>query len=79
MSGNISANDVTANTITANSVVTSTGTFRLPSYTTSQIANIAAVGGDIVYNSTLQLVQAYQLNPATSSMGWVSWTVAVYQ
>ena len=79
VSGNISANAVTANTITANSVVTSTGTFRLPSYTTSQIANIAAVGGDIVYNSTLQLVQAYQLNPATSSMGWVSWTVAVYQ
>jgi hypothetical protein len=65
--------------VVASGFVTSTGTFRLPSYTTAQIANIAAVGGDMVYNSDLQLIQAYQLNPATSTMGWVNWTVAVYQ
>ena len=76
--GTLSSLNVSGNVV-ANSVVTTTGTFRLPSYSTSQIANIAATGGDIVYNSTLQLVQAYQLNPATNAMGWVSWTVAVYQ
>jgi hypothetical protein len=76
--GTLSSLSVSGNVV-ANSVVTPTGTFRLPSYSTSQIANIAATGGDMVYNSTLQLVQVYQLNPATNAMGWVSWTVAVYQ
>ena len=76
--GTLTSLSVSGN-IVASGVITTTGTFRLPSYSTSQIANIAAVGGDIVYNSTLQIVQAYQLNPATGFMGWVSWTVAVYQ
>jgi hypothetical protein len=66
--------------VVAGGAITPTGTFRLPSYSTTQIANIAAQPGDMVYNSTLQIVQAYQLIPNTvSTFGWVSWTVAVYQ
>ena len=72
--------DVTANNVIANSFVTSNGFFKLPSYTTVQIGALTGMtGGEMVYNSDLQLVQGYQLNPATSTMGWVSWTVAVYQ
>ena len=73
--GNLS---VTGNVVAAG-VVTSTGTFRLPSFTTAARNALSAVAGDMIYNSDLQLIQAYQLNPATSAMGWVSWTVAVYQ
>ena len=72
--------DVTANNIIANSFVTSNGFFKLPSYTTAQISALTGMtGGEMVYDTDLQIVQAYQLNPATSTMGWVSWTVAVYQ
>jgi len=35
------------------------GTFRLPTLTTAQIANIIAVNGDMVYNSTTTKIQAY--------------------
>jgi hypothetical protein len=38
------------------------GTFRLPSLTTAQIANLVAVNGDIVYNSTTSTIQAYAGN-----------------
>lgn len=77
--GTLTSLNVSGN-IVSNGVITTTGTFRLPSYSTSQIANIAAQPGDMVYNSTLQIVQAYQLNPATgNTFAWVSWTVAVYQ
>jgi hypothetical protein len=38
------------------------GTFRLPTLTTAQIANIIAVNGDIVYNSTTSTIQAYAGN-----------------
>jgi hypothetical protein len=52
---------------------------RLPSYTTSQIANLTAAGGDMVYNTDLQTIQGYQFSPVSNVMGWVSWTVATYQ
>ena len=38
------------------------GTFRLPTLTTAQIANLTAVNGDIVYNSTTSKIQAYAGN-----------------
>jgi hypothetical protein len=39
--------------------VTGGGTFRLPTLTSAQIANIVAVNGDMVYNSTTTKIQAY--------------------
>lgn len=38
------------------------GTFRLPTLTTAQIANLTAVNGDMVYNSTTAKIQAYANN-----------------
>lgn len=38
------------------------GTFRLPTLTTAQIANLTAVNGDMVYNSTTSKIQAYANN-----------------
>ncbi len=38
------------------------GTFRLPTFTTAQIANLTAVNGDMVYNSTTAKIQAYAGN-----------------
>ena len=35
------------------------GTFRLPTLTTAQIANLVAANGDMVYNSTTSTIQAY--------------------
>ena len=35
------------------------GTFRLPSLSTAQIANVIAANGDMVYNSTTAKIQAY--------------------
>ena len=89
-SGNTSANNFIGNSIVSSGNLTLTassgnttqvtgGTFRLPSFTTAEIANLTGVGGDMVYNTDLNIVQAYQMNPATSTMGWVGWTVAVYQ
>ena len=75
--GTLSNLSVTGNVV-ASGVVTSTGTFRLPSYTTLQIANISAVEGDMVYNSTVQKVQAYQAN-ATGNVTWVSLSISTYQ
>jgi hypothetical protein len=78
--GNITAHDITAGgNIVATGTVTTTGTFRLPSYTTSQIANLTATGGDMVYNTDLRTIQGYQFSPVSNAMGWVSWTVATYQ
>lgn len=65
--------NVYGNNIIATGVVTSTGTFRLPSYTTAQIANISAVQGDMVYNSDLKNIQAYQAN-SSGNITWVSFT-----
>jgi hypothetical protein len=75
--GTLANLSVTGNVV-ASGVVTSTGTFRLPSYTTAQIANISAVEGDMVYNSTVQQIQAYQAN-ATGNVTWVSLSVSTYQ
>jgi hypothetical protein len=72
--GNLS---VTGNVV-ASGVITSTGTFRLPSYTTAQIANLSAVAGDMVYNTTLNTIQGYQTN-ATGNITWVSLSVSTYQ
>ena len=80
VSGNITAHDITAGgNIVASGTITTSGTFRLPSYTTSQIANLTATGGDMVYNTDLQTIQGYQFSPVSNAMGWVSWTVATYQ
>ena len=38
------------------------GSFRLPSLTTAQVANLTAVNGDMVYNSTTAKIQAYAGN-----------------
>jgi len=65
--------NVYGNNIIATGVITSTGTFRLPSYTTAQIANISAVEGDMVYNSDLKNMQAYQAN-SSGNITWVSFT-----
>lgn len=65
--------NVYGNNIIATGVITSTGTFRLPSYTTAQIANISAVPGDMVYNSDLKNIQAYQAN-SSGNITWVSFT-----
>lgn len=40
--------------------ITGGGTFRLPSLTAAQIANITAVNGDMVYNSTVNKFQGYE-------------------
>ena len=78
--GNITAHDITAGgNIVSSGTITTSGTFRLPSYTTSQIANLTATGGDMVYNTDLQTIQGYQFSPVANAMGWVSWTVATYQ
>jgi hypothetical protein len=38
------------------------GSFRLPTLTTAQIANLTAINGDMVYNSTTAKIQAYAGN-----------------
>lgn len=40
--------------------VTGGGTFRLPSLTAAQIANIVAANGDLVYNTTVNKIQGYE-------------------
>ena len=56
------------------------GFFLLPRFTSAQIAVLTGmVGGELVYNTDLNLIQGFQLDPTTSTMTWVSWTVAVYQ
>jgi len=77
--GTLSSLSVSGNTVSG-SFIAPGGFFKLPSYTTSQIASLSGMtGGEMVYNSQTQQVQAYQLNPATGSLGWVNWTVAAYQ
>ena len=44
----------------ANAVSVASGTLRLASYTTAQIANLVAANGDLVYNSTLNKFQGYE-------------------
>jgi hypothetical protein len=39
--------------------VTGGGTFRLPSFTTTQISALSPVNGDMVYNSTTSNVMIY--------------------
>jgi hypothetical protein len=41
-------------------VVVTSGVFRLPSFTSAQLANVSAVNGDMIYNSTLEKFQGYQ-------------------
>lgn len=67
-SGNIAANNVS----TTGTLVTS-GMFRLPSYTTAQIANLSGIVGDMVFNSTLNKTQVYQAN-ASNVITWVTFT-----
>jgi hypothetical protein len=54
------------------------GTFRLPPFTTAQLANITGVPGDLVYNTTVNKVQAWQYD-ATNTFTWVSLAVSTYQ
>jgi hypothetical protein len=46
--------------VVANGFSTSNGTFRLPSLTSAEIANIVAANGDMVYNSTASKIQGYE-------------------
>jgi hypothetical protein len=46
------------------------GTFRLPTLTSAQIANLIAANGDMVYNSTTTTIQAY----ANSAWGNITLT-----
>lgn len=48
--------------LSANTAVRVTGgaTFRLPSLNASQIANLVAVNGDMIYNSTVNKIQGYE-------------------
>jgi hypothetical protein len=39
--------------------VSGSGAFRLPSFTTAQVANLIAANGDMVYNTTTSKIQAY--------------------
>ena len=64
--------------VVASGVVTSTGTFRLPSYTSGQRDALAAVEGDMIYNTTLNKIQGYQAN-ALGNITWVSLSVSTYQ
>jgi hypothetical protein len=64
--------------VVASGVVTSTGTFRLPSFTSTQRDALSAVEGDMIYNSTLKKIQAYQAD-ATNTVTWVSLSVSTYQ
>ena len=72
------AGNITGGNITTPGLLTTTGTFRLPRYTSEQIANIAAVEGDMVYNTTVNQIQGYQAN-ATGSITWVSLSLSYYQ
>ena len=55
------------------------GTFRFPVFDATQLAAIATpVPGDVVYNSTLNKVQAWQWN-ASNVFAWVSLSVSTYQ
>ena len=89
--GNITANNFVGNSVVASTgnlsltagsgnatQITGGGTFRLPSFTTPQLANITGVPGDLVYNTTDNKVQAWQ-HDATSSFAWVSLSVSTYQ
>lgn len=68
-----------SNIATPGSTVVNNGFFKLPSYTTAEIGNLTGMtGGEMVYNSTLQKIQAYQAN-ATGSVTWVSLSVSTYQ
>jgi phage gp45-like len=46
--------------VIANGFSNSNGTFRLPSLTSAEIANIVAANGDMVYNSTASKIQGYE-------------------
>jgi len=70
--------NVIGGNIKTSGLLTTTGTFRLPSYTSAQIANIAAVVGDMVYNTTVNQIQGYQAN-ATGSLTWVSLNIPYYR
>ena len=54
------------------------GTFRLPSFSTTQLNAITGVPGDLVYNTSVNRVQAWQYD-ATNSFAWVSLSVSTYQ
>ena len=77
--GTLSSLTVTGNTV-ASGFVAPGGFFKLPSYNQTQINALTGMtGGELVYNTSTNIIQGYQMNPATSTMGWVNWTVAVYQ
>lgn len=83
VTGNAQANitsvgTLTSLTVSGNTAVTG-GMFKLPRYTTIQISALSGmVGGELVFNTDLGVIQGYQTAPSTVT-GWVSWTTAVYQ
>lgn len=82
LTGNLVTNQISSSSnlsLSATGAVRITGgMFRLPSFTTAQLANITGVPGDLVYNTTVNKVQAWQYD-ATSTFTWVSLAVSTYQ
>jgi len=60
--GNTTLSSATNLDLSANTAVRVTGgaTFRLPSLNAAQIANIVAVNGDLIYNTTVNKIQGYE-------------------
>ena len=60
--GNTTLSSATNLDLSANTAVRVTGgaTFRLPSLDAAQIANIVAVNGDLIYNTTVNKIQGYE-------------------
>ena len=52
--------------------------FLIPRLTSTQRDALSAVEGDMIYNSTLKKIKAYQ-SDATDTVTWVSLSVSTYQ
>jgi hypothetical protein len=79
VTGNVTGGNInTAGNVVAGNVVTTTGTFRLPAFTSAELANTTPTPGDMVYNTTVNQVQAWQYD-ATNVFAWVSLSVSTYQ
>lgn len=73
VSGNVNGNNVFANNIYATNVfVSGTTPFRLPSLTQAQIDALTPQNGDMVYNTTLNLPQIFQVS------AWKNFTISYY-
>lgn len=74
VTGNIIGNNIFANTVYATNITTSGSTtpFRLPNLTQAQIDLLSPQNGDMVYNTTLNLPQIFQVS------SWKNFTISYY-